>query len=127
MRLSRSTMNKVWRDLQKARETYRYRTYFWSQMPPDEVGKLLIGASWIQGNAKRRGVRRPTSKFRPWSVRSRLASALRKLGHDVPTELAREHLPYPFRFGTHFKWQRALTGAATPTRAGAARSGARES
>jgi hypothetical protein len=126
MRLSRNAMNKVWRDLQKARETYRYRTYFWSQMPPEEVGKLLIGASWSQGNAKRRGARRPISKYRLWSVRSRLVSALRQLGHDVPNELALEHIPYPFRFGTHFKWQRALTAAATPTRASAARAGAAE-
>lgn len=109
-------MNKLWRDLQKAQETYRYRTYFWCRMSADELGKLLIGASWNQGNAKRRGARRPAGKYRLWSIRSRFVSALRKLGHDVPTELAREHVPYPFRFGTHFRWQRSLSGVTAERR-----------
>ena len=111
MRLGRSAMNKVWRDLQKARETYRYRRYFQSQMSPRQLGDLLIGTTYIQGNAKRRAGRQRIGKFRLWQIRSGLASALRGRGHDVPAALVAEHVPYPFRFGRLFVWQRALTDA----------------
>ena len=109
MRPTRSALNKTLRDLQKARETYRYRTYFWSQTSPGEIGSLLIGASWIQGNAKRRrGKQVPMTKNRLWSIRQRLASGLQRHGLAVLPELAQEYVPYPFRFGALFQWQRAL-------------------
>lgn len=116
MRRPRGALNKLWRDLQRARETYRYRTYFWSRFPPQQIARLLIGNTYVQGNAKRRGARARISKFFLWSVRGRQVSALRALGHDVPTELAHEHVRYPFRFGTLFKWAARLdVGSHPPT------------
>ena len=123
---SKAKRTQIHREFETPQEQNRFRRYHWMNMPIERLGGLLIGASYQQANWHRVRPYRPGVRSRWQAIRGLLIRELEARGAQVPKELQRAHVRPPFMMRPYFQWQRALTAAATPTRATAARAGATE-
>lgn len=91
----------------------KFRRYFWQRESSQYIGRRLINVCGIERNAKRIG-----NRVKYALVRRRLAEALILRGNDVPDELLKQRLEYPFPVAAWHKskWLSSLTSNSTRAR-----------